>query len=84
MFDESIIHTGAFKLNGIMIMLGFNTVMSGKTIIDQKESSRVVGNPYFFFLFKQIHHREEIQRLDQEMVFEVREPCVPFIITTII
>jgi len=55
-FDESIIHiinhTHRFLYNsiGIMIMLGFNIVMSGNTIIDQKESSSVVGNPYFFFV----------------------------------
>jgi len=56
-----------------MIMLGFNTVMSGKTIIDQTEISLPVGNPSCFFLFKQIYHREEIQRLNQEMITEVRE-----------
>jgi hypothetical protein len=33
-----------------MIVLGFNTVMSGKTVIDQKEISQVVGKPYFFFV----------------------------------
>jgi hypothetical protein len=79
MFGETITHTGAFEtLDGIMIMLGFRTTMSGKSIIDLIESSRDVSNPYPFSFQKQFHHREEIQRLDQEMVFEVREPVPLF------
>jgi hypothetical protein len=83
MFGETITHTGAFEtLNGIMIMLGFNTTMSGKTTIDQKESSRAVGNQYLF-LFKTISSQRGNIETRSRKVSEVREP-MPFIITTII
>jgi len=35
-------------------MLGFNIVMSGNIIIEQKEISWVIGNPYFFFFSKKL------------------------------
>jgi hypothetical protein len=61
MFGETITHTGSFEtLYGIMIMLGFNTTMSGKSIIDQMEIFHVVSNPYPFSFQKQFHHREKI------------------------
>ena len=40
-------HIGVFlKLEKIMIVLGFNTVMSGKTTIDQMKSSQAIVNSY--------------------------------------
>jgi hypothetical protein len=60
-----------------MIVLGFNTVMSGKTTIDQTESSWAVSNPYK--LITERKYRDSIKKGP-----EVRE-LVPFlIITTII
>jgi len=74
MFGETITHTGAFEnLNGMLIMLGFNTIMSGKTTINQKESSRVVGNQYLF-LFKTLSSQRGNTEARSRKGHEVREP----------
>jgi hypothetical protein len=59
-----------------MIMLGFNTTMSGKTINRPNGKFSGCRQPIPFSFSKQIYHREEIQRLDQEMVSEDKEPVI--------